>query len=100
MNKRVGCTSIFLLLVSVLVYACVYHHILKRHLTKYVKTKPSKKFECRNVLHNLTIGRWETLPEVKETDVKKIDSILIKAWKKRQIPVKRWREDGKCGYYK
>jgi len=33
-------------------------------------------------------------------DRKKIGDMLIKAWKKRQIPVKRWREDGKCGCYK
>jgi len=98
--KRVGCVVIPLLLGLAVVYTCVYHDDMKRNFSKYMKIKPSKKFECRNVLHNLTIGRWEILPEVNETDVKRIDDIFIKVWKKRQIPAKRWREDGRCGHYK
>jgi len=100
MKKRVGYVGICLLLVSLVVYACIYYHITRRYFSKHTKTQPFEKLECRNVLHNLTIGRWETSPDVNETDVKKMDDILIKAWIRRQIPVKRWREDGKCGYYK
>jgi len=80
MKKRVGWTVICLLLFSVVAYAYVYDHILKRYFSKYTKIEPSEDNKCRNVLRmrNLTIGRWEILLEVNEillevneTDVKK-----------------------------
>jgi len=65
-----------------------------------LKTKHRSGVECSNVLGNLTVGRWLVLPDVNGSDVKRLDQVFINYWKKRGIPVQRWREDGKCGYHK
>nr|CAB3262730.1 uncharacterized protein LOC100182421 [Phallusia mammillata] len=50
-------------------------------------------------LNHMTEGFWRLSTPLNKTRKAELDEMFVRYWKHQKIPVKRWGENEKCGYY-